>query len=190
MTLLRPWRGKADTVTPMNRPSVARFTALGLWVALAVWLGSDAGLPIAGVLVLIYGGGGWLVLWLLVVVWNVRRRSALTRWWIEPLVVTLVFAFVGTGLGFRARFAVSAAALERYARASARNRISHQRPVYVGLFRIYETEIVNEDCIRLITTSCGFDECGVVLASSEPPRIGEDTYESIGKPWWRWHRSW
>jgi hypothetical protein len=60
-----------------------------------------------------------------------------------------------------------------------------------GLFRVQEVEALPGGIVRLITTDCMFDHCGVVYCpKGTPPRIGEDSYSPLGWNWWHWLRSW
>jgi hypothetical protein len=161
-----------------------------VWVGVSLWLGSDAGLSVIAILITIYGGTAFVVLWLTLVGWKVFRKSSLQVCWLEPIAVALVLAVVATGMAFQLRFRLSRSSLERYVHVVARTGVSHRRPVRVGLFYIRETEVLSHDIVRLITTACMFDDCGVVFSSSEPPRLGEDMYKSIGNGWWLWRRSW
>ena len=65
------------------------------------------------------------------------------------------------------------------------------RPELVGLFVVRETEALPNGVVRMITTSCGFDKCGLAYsANGAPPVIGEDRYRPLGARWWQWEESW
>ena len=63
----------------------------------------------------------------------------------------------------------------------------------VGLFWLREAEVLPQGVVRIITTDCMFDDCGLVYSpAGVPPRIGEDMYEALalGGPWYHWWRGW
>jgi hypothetical protein len=65
------------------------------------------------------------------------------------------------------------------------------RPELVGLFVVRETEALPNGVVRMITTTCGFDKCGLTYsANGAPPVIGEDSYRPLGAGWWQWEESW
>lgn len=129
---------------------------------------------------------------------QVKARYLSKRPWmvglsIEPIVLLLGFLVMNTSSLFHARFEMSRPALDRYAHRVQAGGISPTSCEirWVGFFRIRETELIETRVVRLITTDCGMDHCGLAYSEgSKPPRIGEDSYTHLSGPWWHWHRSW
>ncbi len=163
-----------------------RVAIVTVWGATSLWLGSDAGLSVLALLLVLYGGFAMLLGWVIASSTLRYRHERLSRIWLEPTVVLLILGLILTGAPFRVRFLVSRPALEQYVASAVANR----EPRRVALFKVLETERVSSGVVRLITTECMFDDCGVVFSQSEPPRIGEDTYRRIHPRWWQWERSW
>ena len=148
-----------------------------------------------------YGGFGvfglWLIRLLVYALWT-RKHEAPVRWrsWlVEPVFVALVAGAVLTGAAFRLRFAVSWPFLAKYAHAVQEGRMKtdgEHHPTVVGLFIVPETEALPGGIVRMITTKCGFDDCGGCVSSrgGKPTAIGEDSYTALGGGWWQWWRSW
>lgn len=149
-----------------------------------------------------YGGFFLLVIWLVRLVrWLLRGRSSsgvqpvaigrrVLRWVWEPATVVIVFVLVYYGLAFPTRFRLSRSALESYVQRAQAGDVPSQARV-VGLFRVRETEVLPGGVVRLITTTCMLDDCGVVFSPRRrPPTIGEDSYYPLSDGWWRWWRSW
>ena len=168
------------------------------WAGYVLYFGSDAGLTLPAVLVVFWGTGALLVEWAiwLYVHWRATRGGP--RRWIRlallfPATVAVLAVLTWFGGTFWVRFMLSRPALDRFVRDSRPAILSGQfRPgVRVGLFRIQEAEVLPGGVVRLITTGCMFDDCGVVYSpSGDPPRVGEDYYSSLGQRWWHWWRSW
>jgi hypothetical protein len=171
-----------------------------LWACYCVLFCTDAGIEIMLFVAFAYGGVGVLGLWvirLLVYALWTRRHEAPVRWrsWLlEPVFVALVAGAVLTGAAFRVRFAASWPFLAKYAHAVQAGRVKadgQHDPTVVGLFIVRETETLPGGIVRMITTKCGFDDCGIVYSRGrKPPRIGEDSYTALGGGWWQWWRSW
>jgi hypothetical protein len=161
--------------------------------------GSDAGLTVPVLLALVWGGLAVFVLWCLrfgLHLFNTRRsaeRRRVRRLIAEPVALILCFAFVWSEGAFRLRFIMSRPAFESYVRhARPSIRQGEFKPgVRVGLFWLREAEALPGGVVRMITTQCMFDDCGVVFSpDTTPPRIGEDSYTRLGGPWYHWWRSW
>jgi len=169
------------------------------WCLYVVGRGSDAGLSLFVVLASVWGGGALVLLWsirLVLYVVATRKVPESRRWrqWaIEPLALMVCFTLAWSGLAFRARFLLSRPALDRYARAPTVV-APHYPPTQgprVGLFWIREAEVLPGGVVRMITTDCMFDDCGLAYSpGGEPPVIGEDRYTALGGGWWHWWRSW
>lgn len=175
--------------------------ALGLpWLVYLLGWGTDAGLTVPVVLVSLWGGVALLVVWLVrLVLYHRGTRQNLAerrmrRVLLEPVVIMACVGLVWSGIGFRVRFVASRPALARFVR-DARPSISRGEVpagTRVGLFRVKEAEVLPGGTVRLITTECMFDDCGVAYSpdNTPPPVIGEDMYEPLGGGWWHWWRSW
>jgi hypothetical protein len=167
-----------------------------LWCLGVVVFGSDAGLHVYVVLGSTWGALPVLVIWACRSAWQAYLERAWLRRWrrvvAEPAAMALCFTVVWTGLAFHGRFLLSLPALDSFVR--------NHRPVliqgepagqWVGLFRVTEAEVLPGGVVRLVTTRCMFDHCGVVYSpAGEPPRVGEDYYSPLYGGWWQWLRSW
>ena len=140
-----------------------------------------------GLLVIVYGGGIILLSWLVMVLSGRLRHKPVQRPWLEPAALFLIALLVVSGSATYVRFTLSKPALSRYVAQAQTNQTSHR----VGLFVVHETEVIPHRAVRLITTSCMFDECGFAYTDLHaPPKIGEDSYHPIATGWWVWERSW
>lgn len=173
-------------------------TSGSAWLVYVLLFGSDAGLTVPVVLVSVWGGVAVVVLWIIRFVLHMlitkrdRARRRVRRLMSEPAVLLLCFAFVWSGAAFRVRFLLSRPAFDNYAQTAPENlRGGFTSGARVGLFWLREAEVLPGGIVRIITTDCMFDHCGVVYSpQGEPPRIGEDTYGSLGGSWYHWWRSW
>ena len=166
------------------------------WIAYVLGRGSDAGLSVFVLIMLVWGGAALLLFWLirLAVHFIARgkepRSSYFIRWLIEPLVLGASFIAVWSGVAFQTRFFFSKPALQQFASAPHVVNPSPSGP-WVGLFHIREAEVLPQGVVRIITTDCMFDDCGLVYApEGAPPVVGEDSYTPLGGGWWQWLRSW
>jgi hypothetical protein len=169
------------------------------WAFYVLVFGSDAGLPVPALIALTWGCIALFGLWVIRCVVHIlaisRKDGPRSRWWLlaEPAALFACFALVWTGGAFRLRFALSRPALERYVRSAGEEKVDGRFATRkrVGLFWLRESEVLPGDVVRMITTPCMFDDCGVVYSpAGEPPRIGEDSYRALGGPWYHWWRSW
>ncbi len=176
------------------------FAANLLWACFVAIFCTDSGVAIPWFLAFACGGLGLIALWILrlfvYLIWSRKREPPVRRrsWAVEPIFVGIVVAAVLTGFAFRVRFLVSWPFLSHYVRvvqAGGLDGDDQPRPSLVGLFVVRETEALPNGVVRMITTTCGFDDCGLTYSpAGEPPRIGEDVYTSLGFGWWQWWRSW
>jgi hypothetical protein len=169
------------------------------WVLYVIALGTDAGLPLYVVLACSWGVLGLLVFWAvrlalyLVATREARETRRWRPWALEPSVLVACTMLVWSGVGFRARFLVSRGALARYVQSPLVVAPSFPPTTgpQIGLFRVRESEVLPDGVVRMITTDCMFDHCGLVYSpQKEPPVIGEDIYTALGSGWWQWWRSW
>jgi hypothetical protein len=170
-----------------------------VWAAYILCCGSDAGITVPVLLIAWWGGAALLGLWLLrLLIHVVANRATRERWHVGRALVELAllgccFALVWSGGAFRVRFLLSRPSLTHFARETKPFTIKKRSEsgVSVGLFRIREAEVLPGGIVRLITTQCMFDDCGVVYSpGGRPPVLGEDTYTALGDNWWQWWRSW
>ena len=170
-----------------------------VWSIYVLLLGSNAGLPFPVVLVLIWGIAALVVLWMLRVALHllVTRRAPETRkvrkLLIGPVAWVFCFLLVWTEAAFWLRFQLSKPALDHYAeRASPTIASGSFTPgTHVGLFWLREAEVLPGGVVRLITTECMLDDCGLAYSpGGSPPVVGEDRYHPVGGRWYQWWRSW
>jgi hypothetical protein len=175
---------------PYSRMVVLRRVNLSVFVGWALTIlvcGSNSGVTVLALLVVVYGAGLTLLLWLITLVVSMIRREHSWRLLLQPVLVIAALAAAYTGLLFRIRFFASKPFFVSYVERP----VAGERAQRVGLFVAKETEVLPEGVVRIVTTDCMFDDCGVVFSSKGvPPRIGEDSYQSLGDGWWRWQRSW
>jgi hypothetical protein len=179
----------------MSAPSFMRFrrgvmAAVGIWVLASIWFGSDSGISVPGLLIVVDGAGLFLFVWLVLLVVAWKRKERVKAAWLEPAVIAVVLAAIYSGALFHLRFLASRRSLDRYVAQTIATRESHRTPTNVGLFMARETEVLPNGVVRIITTPCMFDDCGIVFSRTPPPVIGEDHYASLTGSWWRWSRSW
>lgn len=171
-----------------------------VWAAYVLGFGSDAGITVPVLLTLVYGGGGVLILWCLRIGAHLlaNRKTPehrrLQRLLIMPSCVVACAAAVSTGAAFWIRFLLSMPALESFALhnpSAVQRGLDAPPPIRVGLFWLREVEVLPKGTVRIITTQCMFDDCGVVYSpQSAPPVIGEDHYRHLVGSWHHWWRSW
>ena len=195
-----PAKGAAEPPRPLTH-RIANAVALlvtGVWGVSSLLMGSNAGLTM--------GAGMWLVggFFVLMIGWLISlRRSARpavklglsrrARRYLAPLFVAFCALTILVGLPFRIRFALSEDDLQQYAQEVTKSPPPWglAQPVPVGLFDVQQVEVLPKGVVRMITTTCGLDDCGIVYSpNGPPPVVGEDSYTEIGGGWWTWLRSW
>jgi hypothetical protein len=145
---------------------------------------------IAALFIAIYGAAGIVVAAGILAVIGARRKQRIARWWAEPAGVLIVLAAIYLNVPLYVRFFASLPFLERYVEDVAAG-VAPAVPRQVGLFRVSEVEVLPNHVVRLITTTCMLDDCGLVFSKSgSPPVVGEDSYSPIASGWWTWWRSW
>lgn len=173
----------------MTRMRRAIGVCLGAWLIASVCFGSNAGLSFIDFFFVAFGGLGILLLWAVTLGMARWFRKRFPAPWLEPVVIAVVWAGIYWGALLDLRFLVSKPFLDRYvsrmvAGAPARKGES------VGLFVARETEVLPGGVVRIITTECSLDDCGLVFSQVQPQRIGEDAYQPLWGHWWTWWRSW
>jgi hypothetical protein len=178
---------------------ILTLTLAAAWAMYVLGLGSDAGITVPVLLTLVYGGGAILILWCLrlgahiLITRRAPEQRRLLRLLLAPCFVVACVAAVWTGVAFRIRFLLSKPALERFIRhpTTVERRADPPPPARVGLFWLREVEVLPGGVVRIITTPCMFDDCGVVYSPRGlPPIIGEDHYRPLAGAWHHWWRSW
>jgi hypothetical protein len=165
-------------------------TALVMWVLASIWFGSDSGISVPGLLVIVGGAALLLLVWLALLVVTWKRKTRVKLLWLAPAVTAIVLAAIYSGALFHLRFLASRRSLDRYIAQTLTVGGAHQRRTNVGLFVVRETEVLPNGVVRIITARCMFDDCGIAFSRTKPPVIGEDRYDHLVGNWWRWWRSW
>jgi hypothetical protein len=163
---------------------------LSIWLLASSWFGSDSGISVRCLLVIVGGAALLLLTWLVLIVVAWRRKQHMERVWLEPAMTALVFAVIYSGALFHLRFLASRHALDSYVAQAIAAGESHRKQTNVGRFVARETEVLPNGVVRIITASCMFDECGIAFSRTKPPVVGEDRYDHLSDNWWRWWRSW
>jgi hypothetical protein len=165
------------------------------WMVAVLVLFSDAGSGMDAFLILVLGGLGLVLIWIVQFFVEVRvpREARTRRWALGPVLTIACAVFVIFGGSFWIRFLVSKSALDRFAmERSAGPSPSNEAPVRVGLFEARDIDVIEHGCVRFITSRDGMaDDAGLAHSpDGEPPVIGEDSYSHLVGNWWWWHRSW
>ena len=163
---------------------------LVIWVLASIWFGSDSGISVPALLIVVGGAGLLLLVWLVLLIVAWKRKERMKGAWVEPAVAALVLAAIYSGAFFHLRFLASRRSLDRYVAQTLARGGTHQKRMYVGLFVARETEVLPNGVVRIITASCMFDDCGIAFSRTPPPVVGEDRYDHLAGNWWRWWRSW
>jgi hypothetical protein len=179
----------------MSALSVMRFrrgvmALLVIWTLASIWLGSDSGISVPGLLVIVGGAALLLLVWLIVLVVTRKRKTPVKLLWLEPVVAAIVLAAIYSGALFHLRFLASRRSLDRYVAQTLAVGEAHQKRTNVGLFVVRETDVLPNGVVRIITAPCMFDDCGIAFSRTKPPVVGEDRYDHLAGNWWRWWRSW
>ena len=199
----RPMKSEDNKIRVLPVPAVVLVSAWFLFIVCAF---SDAGTDLLAVLVLVYEGSFWGIVWLIrMIVSFVRQRrgsiprqplfKALLYWGFEPCALLLSAVFAFTDVLSDMRFHLSHHALDSYAAEVVAGRaLPHGRRTpmrWVGLFGVRETELLPDGVVRIITSPDAFDDTGFARSPvSPPPRVGKDSYRPITDSWYYWHRSW
>ena len=122
-------------------------------------------------------------------------RQLLLYWGFEPVVFVFSLLLLGMNIPFIARFLLSKAALDNYAENVITRHIEPQdfgSPTRrVGLYSVFETELLPGGVMRLITSRDGFNDAGFAFSpDSIPPETSLDSYKRRYGGWWRWARDW
>jgi len=138
----------------------------------------------------------WVGRLLLVLHWRIAvpqksvwRKGTMLLWLLLPLLIAASFGLARNGAFFRARFALSRPALERFVQAAPETSGPAEKR-WVGLFEMRVKERQG-DTVWMITGH-GFVEVGGLVWSpdGEPPKLAEhaDEYSPIEGGWWKWRR--
>jgi hypothetical protein len=116
--------------------------ALGIWVLASIWFGSDSGISVPGLLVVVGGAVLLLFVWLILLVVAWKRKTPVKLVWLEPAVAAIVLAAIYSGALFQVRFIASRRSLDRYVAQTLAVGGAHQKRTNVGLFIVRETEVL------------------------------------------------
>ena len=179
----------------MRLLQVERAAAL-VWLAVAAFAGSDAGIPYPLWMALFL----WMIAlsawWLLRVLAAVLSSSGRSESWgsrlFVPAVIVTGLSFAYTPFLLMARVRASQDALIASAPVLARvppGELFHTGH-RVGFFTVKGFEQPAGE-LRFLTSACGLvDLCGVVYApSGHPSRRGRDAFRHLYGPWWHWYQS-
>jgi cobalamin biosynthesis protein CobD/CbiB len=163
---------------------------LAMWILASIWFGSDSGISVPGLLVIVGGAVLLLLVWLIRLIVGWKQKTRIRLLWLEPTLMTIVLAAIYSGAFFHLRFRASRRSLDRYVAQTLAAGGMHQKRTNVGLFVVRETEVLPNGVVRIITSQCMSDECGIAFSRMEPPAVDEDRYDHLVGNWWRWSRSW
>jgi hypothetical protein len=171
-----------------------------IWAAAVLVLGSDVAMDLTGIFLTVYGGVAFAVMWFFVVplAEYIRRRQQRPRVCLPdfafvPVLALVLIVLTGSGLTFKLRFLLSETALTNHASEIAGHEQLEMQKVsrWVGLFHIASQQVLPNGVVRLVTTSCFLDTCGLAYSlNGEPPHVGEDSYQPVAQNWWAWIESW
>lgn len=160
------------------------------WALGLLWAYSDAGVGIVPFLVGAYGAvffTGVLALW-----WffsQKPRRAPRAMRLVTPVCIGVVLLLLLAGEPpanplFRLRFAASETALQDFVR-ERRARPDTPSPQWVGLFRVGDVEVV-DDQVHLFIAPCGVvDRCGLAQVPAGEPRRGrKQRFTPLGGGWY------
>jgi hypothetical protein len=183
-----------------RRPTGLAAVAI-VWLAAALVLESDAGIPL-------YASWGLNATGLLIVLaWMFRARRLLSSgqhdrlvrgrsasrvltWAMPPLAIVVALLCAWSDMPLRLRLILGQGPLLRHALALrddptlATEGGGHE----FGIFAVHESSVVAGQ-VRLITTACGSDFCGLVYSPDGAPLVvSRDSYRHLWGPWWHWRQ--
>lgn len=183
-----------------RRPVGLALTA-GAWLAGALFLESDTGIPLYAGWALTGTGALLLLAWL----YRARRllrsgqHDRLVRgrstgrvltWAMPPLAILLAMLGAWSDTPLRLRLIAGQGPLLRHA-VTLRDdpsRATEEGGHEYGIFAVQESSVVSGQ-VRLITTPCGADSCGLVYSpDGEPVVVTRDSFRRLWGPWWHWRR--
>jgi hypothetical protein len=173
----------------------------GVWLACALILESDAGIPLYAGWALTGTGALLVLFWVfrfrrLVQTGQhdrlVRGRSTgrVLTWVLPPLAIALAALGAWSDLPLRVRLVVGQGPLLRHAQTLRDDptRATEEGGHEFGIFAVQESSVVNGQ-VRLITAACGNDSCGLVYSpDGEPVVVTRDSFRHLWGPWWHWRR--
>lgn len=188
--------------------SRAIISASIIWFVICAIAFSNAGSNTIMLVMAIYVGGTWGVIWLLrlvVTLWRKRQgkekyklpKQPLLFWLFEPSVIVASLVLSQLGVFSSIRFALSEQALSSYVENVRAGKIDlafefNHPSRQVGLYSVSFTDLMPDGTVRLITSSHGLmDKAGFANSQhNPPPSRGEDSYKHIHQQWWYWYESW
>ena len=174
----------------------------GIWFVFVTIEFSNAGIDLLVFLGAVFGSLLWGLIWLVrIVLMHAKTpstgslRQLLLYWGFEPAVFAFSILLLAMDAPANARFLLSRAALDTYAENVIAKRTEPQdfgSPIRrVGLYSIYETELLPGDIVRVITSRDGFNDAGFAFSpDTTPPKTSLDSYRSLNAGWWHWSRIW
>jgi hypothetical protein len=182
------------------------------WLALLSIVFSNAGVNFLIAIPIYLVFGLWVFSWIirsivaivcLIISWRNPNKEELDRQQLfnggfESSLLVLSIALVGLQIPLSIRLMLSEPSLTQYVR-DVRTNHKTERNVkkiaspdrWIGLFKVKETELLDDNIVRIITANDFFDDAGFVYSPDrKPPTIGEDSYRHLYGSWWYWSRSW
>jgi hypothetical protein len=172
-----------------------------LWIALVTALFSDAGVivfayPLAIAFVVV-----WIIVWTIRLIRNLRNSQDVQKtttasvvfWSYEPLLMLTFLALAYTGTLKQARFHMSYAALNQYAKDVNDGKVDMNFDFYhpirqIGLYSTPMTDQLPNNGVRFVTSSDGlFSKAGFAyFPETAPPVKDKNSYRHIDGSWWLW----
>ena len=188
-------------------PTSLEMAVVYIWLGSFIVLGTDATMPrvfgeVTGANLAFYSSLVWEAFpVLLMIVIGVRvllvsafkltdlAKNGIRRWIEMAFSVALIAVLLGTNYDLMLRVRLSDVALRKYVADS------HRLPPHmlsqshrVGLFTVHATSM-EDDVVWLETVRYGSPWAAglVYCADGSPRQRGEDHYQHLYGPWWRWH---
>jgi Na+-transporting methylmalonyl-CoA/oxaloacetate decarboxylase gamma subunit len=181
--------------------SFVRIIFCALWIALVTALFSDAGIivfayPLAIVFIVV-----WIIVWAIRFIRNLRNSQDVQKtttasvvfWSYEPLLMLTFLALAYTGTRKQARFHMSYAALNQYAKDVNDGKVDMNFDFYhpvrqIGLYSTTMTDQLPNKGVRFVTSGEGlFTKAGFAyFPETGPPVKDKNSYRHIDGSWWLW----
>jgi hypothetical protein len=172
-----------------------------LWIALVTALFSDAGIavfayPLATAFIVV-----WIIVWAVRFIKNLRNShdaqktstASVLFWSFEPLLMLAFLALAYTGTLKQARFHMSYAELNQYAKDVNDGKVDMNFDFYhprrqIGLYSTTMTDKLPNKGVRFLTSGEGlFTQAGFAFfPETAPPVKDKNSYTHIDGFWWLW----
>jgi hypothetical protein len=174
-----------------------------LWILLTTYLFSDAGIIVFAHHVVIAFSFGWLITWAVRLNRYFRSSeknqkinfSQMFYWSYEPLILLTFLALAYTGTLKQARFHMSYAALNQYAKDVNNGKVDMNFDFYhpvrqIGLYSTTMTDQLPNKGVRFVTSGEGlFTKAGFAyFPETAPPVKDKNSYTHIDGSWWVWNQ--